>query len=174
MHTPIYRALSPAKPTRYMGELYRSRSEAKWAMVLTELDIPFYYEPAMVKLHTGWYLPDFYLPGLNAYLEVKPCDLDDPRYGELGLQEVSRVFLVNGNLPQVPRIWLSEAELLDALRGCIYLKWPDEAPDFMLAREAQGRVNIVPIQQGSTARGDDPAILQAYITASSHRFIESE
>lgn len=174
MHSSLYRTLQPAKPSRYLGVTYRSRAEAKWALVMTMLRVPFYYEPSMVKLHTGWYLPDFYLPTMNSFLEVKPCDVDDPRYGELGLLEASRVFLVNGNLPDVPRWWSDETELLDALRGCIYLKWPDERTDFMLAREAQGRINLVPIAEASTARGDDPEILQAYVTASSHRFAESE
>jgi len=58
--------------TFYNGHHFRSRAEARYAVFLTELDVPFLYE------HEGWelpggmrYLPDFYLPEQNCVIEIK-------------------------------------------------------------------------------------------------------
>lgn len=169
MHAELYSALAPGKPARYRGRNYRTRSEAKWAVVLTELGVPFYYEPSHYRLEAGLYLPDFWLPTMDAYLEVKPCDVADPRYGELGEMRGKRVFVASGDMPFIPQGW-SEPEVYPNLMGHIWLKWPDDEPDYMLAREAQGRVNMVPIALASTARGNDPVVLNAYLTASTTRF----
>lgn len=169
MHRQLYERLSPAKSATYRGRTYRTRSEAKWACVLTELGVPFYYEPSHYHLSSGVYLPDFWLPTLDAYLEVKPCDVVDPRYSELGEMRGKRVFVASGDMPQIPQCWL-EVEVYPALREHIWLKWPDDEPDYMLAIEAQGRVNIVPIALASTASGNHPAVLNAYLTASTMRF----
>jgi hypothetical protein len=169
VHKDLYDGLTPAHLARFRGRTYRSRSEAKWALVLTALDVPFYYEPSHYSLPSGVYLPDFWLPTLDAYLEVKADNVQDPRYGELGEMRGKRVFLANADIPYVPHSWL-EADVYPALRGHIYLKWPYEEADYMLAREAQGRINIVPIALGSAAHGNDPHILTAYMSAGSYRF----
>ena len=172
MHSAIYHDLTPAKLTYFQGRWYRSRSEAKWAVIFTHLHLPFYYEPELVPLPSGDYLPDFYLPTMDSYIEVKPHDVADPRYAELGLSRTSRVYLVHSNLPEIPRSWRDDAELYEHLRGAIHLKWPYDEPDQMLAREAQGRINIVPIASSSLAVGSDKQILWAYIIASSFHFPE--
>jgi hypothetical protein len=171
MHSELYQTLTPGKHTLYKGRLYRTRAEAKWAVVLDRLGVPFYYQPSHYRLPSGTYLPDFWLPTLDAYLEVKPCDVVDPRYSELGEMRAKRVFVASGNMPQLPQGW-SEQEVYPALMGHMWLKWPEDAPNYMLAREAQGRVNIVPVAYGSTANGADPEILTAYIAASSYSFSE--
>lgn len=176
MHDELYSGLAPAKPTIYDGQAYRSRSEAKWAIVLTKLGLPFYYEPSSYRLASGLYLPDFWLPSLSAYLEVKPEDTEDPRYGELGALKGTRVFLVASDIPYVP-FDRSERSVYGHLLGHIWLKWPEEYPgqqSYMLAREARGRINIVPVFLSSTAKGNDPEILAAYLAASSHSFESPE
>jgi len=137
--------------------------------VLSELGVPFYYEPSFYRLASGLYLPDFWLPTLDAYLEVKPTDVADLRYGELGQMREKRVFLASGDIPHVPHCWL-EPDVYPNLQGHIWLKWPDDEPDYMLAREAQGRINIVPVALASAAKGNDPAILLAYLKASTESF----
>lgn len=59
--------------TVYNGHRYRSRLEARWAIVLTKLGIDFLYEYEGYDLGVhGWYLPDFYLPKTNSYLIGSP------------------------------------------------------------------------------------------------------
>ena len=73
--------LIKAIDTAYAGHLFRSRIEARWAIVLDTANIPWEYEAEGYELGhgDGWYLPDFYLPTLNTYLEVKgtvPTDVE--------------------------------------------------------------------------------------------------
>lgn len=57
--------------TRYAGHRFRSRTEARWAIYFDHAGIAWEYEPQGVQLSSGPYLPDFYLPGLAAWFEVK-------------------------------------------------------------------------------------------------------
>jgi hypothetical protein len=69
-------------PTKYNGTQFRSRLEARWAVVFDELGLTWYYEYEGFDLSSGWYLPDFYLPDLEyridekyifgVYVEIKP------------------------------------------------------------------------------------------------------
>ena len=57
--------------TTYRGVKYRSRTEARWAVFLDELRVPYAYEPEGFDLGGEWYLPDFWLPTPGVWLEVK-------------------------------------------------------------------------------------------------------
>lgn len=60
--------------TRYDGCRFRSRLEARWRVFFNELGLISQYEPEGFDLGQGygWYLPDFYLPRQDLYLEIKP------------------------------------------------------------------------------------------------------
>ena len=58
--------------TEYKGYLFRSRLEARWAVFFDALGIEWEYEPEGFDCDGIWYLPDFYLPGLETWIEVKP------------------------------------------------------------------------------------------------------
>lgn len=74
--------------TEYAGCRFRSRLEARWAVVFDRLRIEWQYEPeGFEKGHTSYdpetlderreairYLPDFYLPELGTWVEVKGSD----------------------------------------------------------------------------------------------------
>lgn len=61
-----------ALPTWYGGTTFRSALEASWAATLDTLDIRWEYEPETVTLPSGaTYIPDFKLPDIGAWLEVK-------------------------------------------------------------------------------------------------------
>ena len=67
--------MSNIKPieTEYKGYRFRSRLEAKWAVFFDEAQIPWRYEIEGYKLSNGvCYLPDFYLPTFQIYVEIKP------------------------------------------------------------------------------------------------------
>lgn len=66
--------MDPHKPieTRYKGYRFRSRLEARWAVFLDFLKIRWEYEAEGFELPSGPYLPDFWLPDLECWLEVKP------------------------------------------------------------------------------------------------------
>jgi hypothetical protein len=57
--------------TRYAGCHFRSRLEARWAVVFDVLKIKWEYEPQGFETEHGWYLPDFRLPEKDLWLEIK-------------------------------------------------------------------------------------------------------
>jgi len=72
----------PAIQTRYNGRLFRSRLEARWAVYFDSLGVRYEYEPETYKVgEYGLYLPDFYLPDLKVFVEIKP-DLGVWSYSE--------------------------------------------------------------------------------------------
>lgn len=63
--------------TVYNGYKFRSRLEARWAVCFDALGIRYEYEKEGYDLgDAGYYLPDFWLPDMLMYAEVK-CDLDN-------------------------------------------------------------------------------------------------
>jgi hypothetical protein len=60
-----------ALPTRYAGTEFRSRQEARWAVILDALGVAWVYEPEGVLVGGEGYVPDFYLPEWGAFAEVK-------------------------------------------------------------------------------------------------------
>lgn len=61
--------------TEYNGILFRSRLEARWAILFDALKIEWVYEPDCFILSNGQkYTPDFYIPKYKLYIEVKPND----------------------------------------------------------------------------------------------------
>lgn len=57
--------------TIYNGYRFRSRLEARWAVFFDTGKIKYEYEPEGFETEAGRYLPDFYLPELDTYVEVK-------------------------------------------------------------------------------------------------------
>jgi hypothetical protein len=89
-----------AKVTEYNGILYRSRTEAKWAVILDELDIQFEYETKMFNLISGNYLPDFWLPIQQAWIEIKgdtPAAHECQKAIELGRETKRDVYILAGS-----------------------------------------------------------------------------
>lgn len=58
--------------TVYKGYKFRSRLEARWAVFLDETGVPYCYEHEGFDLDGTWYLPDFWLPESNHFIEIKP------------------------------------------------------------------------------------------------------
>ncbi len=59
--------------TQYQGYRFRSRLEARWAVFFDALGIKWEYEKEGYDLgELGWYLPDFWLPDKQVWVEVKP------------------------------------------------------------------------------------------------------
>lgn len=61
-----------AVPQTYAGVQFRSTLEADWAATLDRLAVSWSYEPEAIELPSGaLYRPDFWLPALGCWLEVK-------------------------------------------------------------------------------------------------------
>lgn len=60
-----------ALPTDYAGFTFRSRTEARWAVFFDALHLKWDYEPQGFEFNGERYLPDFWLPHIDSWLEVK-------------------------------------------------------------------------------------------------------
>jgi hypothetical protein len=58
-------------PTEYNGTLFRSKLEARTAKLLDRDGVEWVYEPEGLDCFGTWYLPDFFLPSINTFIEVK-------------------------------------------------------------------------------------------------------
>ena len=59
--------------TVYKGYRFRSRLEARWAVFFDSLNIPYEYEKEGFQITSDiYYLPDFYLPHLDLWIEIIP------------------------------------------------------------------------------------------------------
>jgi hypothetical protein len=78
MPNPRFKPGMRAIQTQYQGYKFRSRLEARWAVLFDNLGYKWVYEPEGYKLSDGTcYLPDFYLPQFGIFAEVKPDDTSD-------------------------------------------------------------------------------------------------
>jgi hypothetical protein len=58
--------------TKYNGYRFRSRLEARWAVFFDALGLKWEYEKEGFDLGKyGWYLPDFWIPGNEVWIEIK-------------------------------------------------------------------------------------------------------
>ena len=96
--------------TMYNGYRFRSRLEARWAVFFDAAGIEYQYEPEGFEVNFDGkiyrYLPDFYLPQFDKYVEVKPNKqklLEDSEKLSVmidwGATPISRGLIILGQIP---------------------------------------------------------------------------
>lgn len=91
--------------TEYKGYRFRSRLEARWAVFFDALRIEWKYETEGYEVDGARYLPDFFLPASNDWVEVK----GDPK----GLlSAIGRMRTVLGENSPLPGFAAGKASLL--------------------------------------------------------------
>jgi hypothetical protein len=83
---------------KYNGLTFRSKTEAKWALFMDIIGCKYIYEPEGYDLGDGvFYCPDFYLPDIETFLEIKPITGGFPSPTmELAAQSKKRVITFFG------------------------------------------------------------------------------
>lgn len=88
--------------TRYQGHRFRSRLEARRAVFLNHLGVSWEYEREGYELPNGdRYLPDFWLPAEQCFLEVKgeaPSERDQLRAALLAHLTSRPVYMLSGQI----------------------------------------------------------------------------
>jgi len=88
--------------TVYSGCKFRSRLEARWAVFFNFLGINWEYEPEGYSLEkVGGYLPDFWLPEMECFFEVKgpaPTEYDVLKAKQLSIESGYIVILASGQI----------------------------------------------------------------------------
>lgn len=88
-------------PTEYSGLQFRSRLEARWAVFFDTLGVEWRYEHEGYQLPSGWYLPDFWLPRSQVFVEIKgtyPTGQEQKLASELGEATKQKVVIMNGDI----------------------------------------------------------------------------
>src|SRR5689334_9158287 len=89
-----------AMETIYRGRHLGSPLEVRFAVFFDALEIAWEYEPKEFALDGLWYLPDFYLPDLDLWIDIKE-DSYDPEAAImpwlLAVQSGRPVYLMDGN-----------------------------------------------------------------------------
>ena len=111
--------------TYYKGKWFRSRLEAKWAVFMDELGVIWEYEPEGFKNEDGeCYLPDFFLPILNCFLEIKPRKPTDAEHEKcwIAVKATDKDLFVLWGEPQDP----CDVYAQNNMNGCYGLFHSDE------------------------------------------------
>jgi hypothetical protein len=91
--------------TFYDGHRFRSRLEARWAVFFNTLNIPYEYEKEGYVLDSGLgtYLPDFWLPEQDCWIEIKgtaPTGEDEERLKTIVLSTKKAGYIFFGPIYQ--------------------------------------------------------------------------
>lgn len=174
--------LPVALETTFNGVRYRSRLEARWALFLKELDINFHYEFEGYRLPDGTcYLPDFYLPTQDIFLEIKPSNPNkEERNKASGLAEISgrMVYIFYGPIECPDSSIFHESSIaLFPNGGEDYGYYWCQCPHcFRLDVKFNGRADRISCNCPKSAHGDKgynsdaPEIVAAFEAAKSFRF----
>jgi hypothetical protein len=92
--------------TVYDGQTFRSRLEARWAIVFDHIGLPREYEPVLYDLPSGRYLPDFRIFGgydIAFWIEVKGPMPDAREFAvgtEVNIYEGVPLVIFSGDIPR--------------------------------------------------------------------------
>lgn len=171
--------------TRYGGYHFRSRLEARWAVFFDALKVPYRYEAEGFDLGGVRYLPDFFLPEQDCFVEVKgvkPTDEESDKAQRLANASDKRVFVFFGDC------WYDSTKGRGAL-----LFFPDEGESYsdqcwcecskcgVVGIERYGFAEMLehrprcPLFEGDYKsfkrhNADSPRLVAAYVAARSARF----
>lgn len=102
--------------TEYNGYRFRSRLEARWAVFFDAAGIKYEYEPEGFELDDGTrYLPDFYLPRDEIYIEVKgnrkEALKEIEKAAKVCCMSTDRMLVVLSDIPNIEKsgIWVYNA-----------------------------------------------------------------
>lgn len=179
-----------AIPTTYDGHRFRSRIEARWARFLTTLQLPYDYEKEGFALKSGNYLPDFWLPKQNRWLEIKPGNFrfgtgEGNKIADLAEAIDSPVHVFCGGIPKLHDGMLVN-EIGHEWANVIYPERGVDCPHYWCRCPRCGaygiefdgrseRMNCCEAKKPSRENtATEPTILRAYAAARSARFEHGE
>jgi hypothetical protein len=111
--------------TKYNGFRFRSRLEARWAIFFDMIGLKYEYEVEGFEMNGIRYLPDFYIPSLDRWFEIKAKPLSEY---EMKKCEEFCFNKDNENIKFSVLVGSPEAVKIDAVAGIMeYVwEWPSE------------------------------------------------
>jgi hypothetical protein len=124
---------SKTQPTLYKGKLFSSMLKARWAVFFDNLPIEWIYKP-------NGKFPDFWLPQVHMWAEVRPIDLTSYDYEQafnLVTETKYALLMLIGNKPKYRPYYALEYHTNGAVHRCIspyalsnYGNYPEEEHRF--------------------------------------------
>ncbi|MER2520107.1 MAG: hypothetical protein ABTQ34_05390 [Bdellovibrionales bacterium] len=113
--------------TKYRGYRFRSRLEARWAVFFDVAHIKWEYEPQGFSIRgSGGYLPDFYLPDLDCYFEVKGTNkYNKDKMQQFALLIKKPLVIAEGPIPDPNDFDCDRSIGLQFLHPSLPSDWPD-------------------------------------------------
>lgn len=171
--------------TYYNGYRFRSRLEARWAVFFDALQIRYEYEKEGFEFGSGLrYLPDFWLPDLGIWIEIKgerPTEIEKKKAQELCSATSSLVYIFTDCYFPIARLICSKInkrtvmeEVLDSDIYQMY-DWPNSYyqgwQTFMHYDFGQNQFRLgVLIESNDYHSAMHPNLINAYQAARSARF----
>ena len=179
-----------ALDTNYNGYRFRSRLEARWAVFMDAIGVKYEYEREAYDLDGLFYLPDFYLPQINAHLEIKndrPTEDEFEKASRLSRLTKVPTYIVFGqpempwsnNLPSSESAQKIQWEEINGLEVCTtdYSYWWCECPHCNRCElHFNGRADRIACGCQKSEHGDkgynfdSSRLLAAYNKARGYRF----
>lgn len=169
--------------TVYNGYRFRSRLEARWAVFFDTLGVRYEYEAQGFDLADGryWYLPDFWLPQQECWVEIKPeLPTDDEtraKIRHLVHGSGKELFIFTGDV-WVPQIGQESAWVIRPDGWDLAHWWCECYKCGRLGIKFEGRADRLPCGCGRPGdRGhnyDSPRLVAAYTAARQSRFEHGE
>jgi len=153
--------MTTAIPTRYGDCHFRSRIEARWAVLLDYLGVGWEYEAQGFDLPSGAYLPDFRLDfgeGPAVWWEVKgapPTEAEMQSLFELSIETREVAYIAWG---AIPRDFTEESRISDPSGNLV--RW----------FQTSGSIGWLPASLKSAVGIDSLKLYNAYEAARSARF----
>lgn len=118
--------LIKAIQTKYRGYHFRSRLEARWAVFFDAAHMKWEYEPEGFSVDGVPYLPDFYLPDLDCYFEVKGTyNYNTDLLKKFAVLSGKPLIIAEGNIPDPDEFNCGEEIGLQFLHPSRPEDWPD-------------------------------------------------
>lgn len=172
--------------TEYNFLKFRSRIEARWAYLFDLLNVKYEYEKEGYQLPSGKYLPDFWLPVNQHWVEIKgecPNTKDQKLAAELAIATKHNVILLWGDIPNgsfetdsayisfpVQNGWDNSYRLCECLTcGAIGFEFDGRSDRLPCKSE---KCPVIDGDKGYTY--DSPRLLKAYKQARQARFEHGE
>lgn len=106
--------------THYDGYRFRSRLEARWAVFFNAVRLEYQYEMEGFEMGKNRYLPDFYIPSLDRWFEIKSKVLSEAEIKKC--EEFCRR-KDNENIKYSILIGTPDAVKIDTFNGIIEYVW---------------------------------------------------
>jgi hypothetical protein len=134
-----------ALETEYSEILFRSRLEARWAILFDTLKLEWVYEPECFILSNNQkYTPDFYIKKYDLYIEIKPTFEWIENQYHLNRYKLfeKKLLVLSGDFPNFNENYLFDNEIEGNNIGVIFCPFSKHEPFYYTGSSIEDQYNL--------------------------------